>query len=315
MFGIMKQSLCKKSKSVSSHRFNYCGTCKSIGSLYHHKSRVFLNYDIVFLSALLNEYQNGDTYTAAYANSSCWSMPEKDKIPKVFQYTAALNVYLAGIKTSDNIKDEKFPKRVGARFANLMYSKKFKAARTDLATLDFPVEQLDLLVVDNFEQEEKKNQPLEAYVKNTGEMTRIAFQYGASLVGLEKGARQVMSLIGESLGKLVYLIDALDDYVADKKANKFNPLLVSTAVTHQVLEQNISHEKGMLESRLKSLNISDAIKNRYLLQLSLVSRKYPDRNQRKEERNRSSCGDQCCVIAHFSECCCTGIECCTICGV
>ena len=54
MFGLMRAKKCGMSEAEKQfRRLNYCGTCKTIGSLYSQKSRFLLNHDTVFLAEFL----------------------------------------------------------------------------------------------------------------------------------------------------------------------------------------------------------------------------------------------------------------------
>ena len=55
MFGLMRVKKCGMSEAEKHfRRLHYCGTCKTIGSLYGQKSRLLLNHDTVFLAEILS---------------------------------------------------------------------------------------------------------------------------------------------------------------------------------------------------------------------------------------------------------------------
>src|SRR5690606_2137269 len=87
-------------------RLNYCGTCKTIAKEYGQKERLFLNFDVVFLSALLDSIIDEATSFEYIKPAACFSLPQTtDQIPYFLKYTAAVNTLLAYYKIQDNIID------------------------------------------------------------------------------------------------------------------------------------------------------------------------------------------------------------------
>ena len=67
MFGLMKPLKCSiDKKDGKGHRYYYCGTCKTIGSLYGHKMRFFLNQDIAFFAEILTDLDNRVSVTTQW---------------------------------------------------------------------------------------------------------------------------------------------------------------------------------------------------------------------------------------------------------
>ena len=88
-------------------RLNYCGTCKTIGSLYGQTSRLLLNHDTVFLAEILSAL-SGETlsdWQKSYQSFNCLSMP-KGEMPVSLQFAATTNVILTEFKLADHIADE-----------------------------------------------------------------------------------------------------------------------------------------------------------------------------------------------------------------
>jgi len=78
MFGLMKNTGCIQADQQDWYRMHYCGTCKSIGSLYGQRSRILLNFDCVFLAELLSVIQETDTkqWDPKLSARSCFSAPD-----------------------------------------------------------------------------------------------------------------------------------------------------------------------------------------------------------------------------------------------
>ena len=83
MFGLMKNTGCLQPGQPDWYRLHYCGTCKSLGRLYGQRSRLFLNYDIVFLSEILTLLQESETekWDKSLYSKNCFDLPGVQKLP------------------------------------------------------------------------------------------------------------------------------------------------------------------------------------------------------------------------------------------
>src|SRR5687768_8705234 len=108
MFGLMRAGKCGMSEEEKHfRRLNYCGTCKTIGSLYGAKARFLLNYDTVFLAEILSALsgENAREWPQSYQSFNCLSLPKTD-LPASLQFAATTNVILTELKLADHIVDE-----------------------------------------------------------------------------------------------------------------------------------------------------------------------------------------------------------------
>ena len=90
MFGLMRAKTC--GMSVEEKRFrrvNYCGTCKTIGSIYGQKSRLLLNHDTVFLAEILTALnsENVADWQKSYQSYNCLNLP-KNEMPIALEFAA-----------------------------------------------------------------------------------------------------------------------------------------------------------------------------------------------------------------------------------
>ncbi len=306
MFGIMHQSLCRNVNeyAVNDNRFNYCGTCKSMGSTMGQSSRLALNYDIVFLSALLNEYVPNLQYEAAYFEKSCWKLPKTSAVPLVFEYTAALNVYLAAVKIQDNIHDSKWWQKPQWYLAKAGLLKAFRKAKNTLRKLNFPLTKVELLLKKNWINERTPNLALAEYVAPTAQITKLSFEHGADLLNISTTDKDKLGEIGHALGEMAYCMDAVEDWQMDKLNRNFNPMIANTSISKkQVKDRTAKYANAMIEA-LSALTISSQLKSRYILLLSSLdsSEKNPKLQQQKK-KERNSCLEFCCVDC-CSNCCC-----------
>ena len=81
MFGLMKAKTCSLPEELKHHRrLHYCGTCKTMGSLYGQKTRTLLNHDTVFLAEVLTAISTDNEslreWHQAYQSFNCLTLPK-----------------------------------------------------------------------------------------------------------------------------------------------------------------------------------------------------------------------------------------------
>lgn len=221
MFGLMRAKKCGlTTEEKHSRRLHYCGTCKTIGSLYGQKSRLLLNHDTVFLAEFLTALSSDavNDWQQSYQSYNCLNLP-KTEMPLALQFAATANVILTEFKLADHIADEK---KRRFKFARQLFSKESREAENALRNWDFPLEEVQE-ILSSQERRETESRDFEILAEPTAQTTALFFSKGANLVGkseLETAAFE----IGSAFGKLVYLLDAFEDYENDFKANKFNAI-------------------------------------------------------------------------------------------
>src|SRR5262249_665373 len=100
MFGLMKAKTCSLPDELKHHRrLHYCGTCKTMGSLYGQKSRALLNHDTVFLAEVLTaiscDTESLREWHRAYQSFNCLTLPKTAAaMPIALQLAASATVIL-----------------------------------------------------------------------------------------------------------------------------------------------------------------------------------------------------------------------------
>lgn len=210
MFGFLRH----RAQDRRNWRLHYCGTCKTIGTLYGQRSRMLLNHDAAFLAELLDAVAGTDaeTWSEEYRSWNCLRMPANP--PVLLRYVAAVNVLLGDYKVRDHETDS------GARrwrLARRYFSRPFRKARRDLESLGFSLEQADRILARQ-EGLEKTNVGVDA---PTAEVTALVFAHGAHLAGLSDSR---FSDLGRAFGRLIYFVDAWEDFDRDSRSGAFNAL-------------------------------------------------------------------------------------------
>jgi hypothetical protein len=219
MFGLMRAKKCGLSAEEKNfRRLNYCGTCKTIGAVYGQKARLLLNHDTVFLAEILTALsgENVSERQKSYQSYNCLSLPEGE-MPAALRFAAAANLILTKFKLADHIADEK---KTRYRFAGKAFAGEFKTAAEFLKDCGFPLEDVEK-ILQKQEAVENNDSDLEDFSKPTAAATGMFFREGVRLIGKDE-LKDTAYNFGFSFGKLVYLVDAFEDYEKDLQKGKFN---------------------------------------------------------------------------------------------
>lgn len=256
MFGILTY---KKftTEQYNQFRLNYCGTCKAIGKIYGQKERLFLNFDAVFLSELLDAISKDENKFQYIKPNTCFSLPKEiNQIPFFLKYSASVNVLLACYKIEDNIVDNHSIINI---WKPLKYAENinFKKAKKFLKEAGVSISFIEETIQNQFNIE-KQNQTLsdfqktlEHYCTPTGKITGEIFR--ASVSQLENYyLESLFKDIGKNFGEIIYLIDAIDDHKKDKQKGNFNILFLDEKLS---LDEKINLATNQININLKQLKL------------------------------------------------------------
>jgi hypothetical protein len=264
MYGLMRARHCGQNIEQSErHRFHYCGTCKTMGRLYGQRSRMLLNHDAVFLAellTLLSAESPSWNVDKAYLSYNCLSLPRsEDGMLRALQLAAAANILLTEFKVADRIKDGGL---VMWRLVQRLLSGGFRRAMAMLLRSGFPVDDLRRLQDRQDEREANPISPrrnpaagLRRLASPTAAATAMFFAHGARAVDRPESAG-AMRRLGYDFGRLVYLLDAFEDYEKDWRQGEFNALRAAFGWTTESLtaEQRRRVAEGLLELRRRIVN-------------------------------------------------------------
>ncbi len=199
----------------------YCGICMQIKNNFGNIPRMVLNYDMTFLGILLDSLYDKKVVREA---KRCVAHPTKKKPividNKALEYAAAMNVSLVYYKLLDDVHDDKdLVSRVKA-MALEPYKRKFNRNVTLVNDIiEENLKKLNLLETDkNFSSIDEIADPFSLLV------AKILELYPEEINNDNEELRADLYELGYSLGKWIYIIDALDDLKEDMEKNKFNPI-------------------------------------------------------------------------------------------
>lgn len=195
----------------------YCGLCHTLGKEYGLVSRLFLNYDFVFLAMLLAPERS----VCRKECKRCLLHPVKGRSVCLggdwMETAAGESVILTWWKLKDTILDGKLLSRMGARFLCLLLRPAYRKAKLRYPGFD---RKTDMLLRELRYLEEEKSPSID----RTADCFARLLKAAAPKAGEEKLDRPREELLYH-LGRWIYLIDAVDDLEEDKRAGGYNPVL------------------------------------------------------------------------------------------
>ncbi len=222
MFGYVRVNKSElRVREYEFYRASYCGLCRAMGKCTGQCSRMTLSYDFAFL-ALLRIALKKDT--TEFDSKRCIAHPLKKrsymKRNPTLEYCAGAAALLNYHKVRDDLSDERgFKKlRAVALIPFMSYSRKRAIKKLKLSELDGRISAgLSKLAEIEAARPESVDEPARAFGDILGDI--IAF-------GLSGDGERVARAFGVSVGKWIYVADALDDWAEDAKKGRYNPFIL-----------------------------------------------------------------------------------------
>lgn len=215
MFGTIicnKKELTKE--ETARYQSIYCGLCRAIKNRYGQMERMSVNYDMTFLTLLLNGLYEAEEGKEAFR---CPAHPFREQWAfqnEYIDYAADMTILLAYYKCLDDWKDERkhLHKYFGNHLEKYMQELRSKYPRQTACV----AESLSTL---EYLEKDWKSIPDEI-VNYSGKMLSELFVYR------EDFWSDALRQFGYELGRFIYLMDAVLDFEHDRKKGTYNPLLV-----------------------------------------------------------------------------------------
>lgn len=201
-----------KFKEFDVYHSYYCGLCQTLRKEHGRAGQLSLTYDMTFLVMLLGSLYEPETKADAV---KCVVHPfEKHMVrTNVFsEYGADMNVLFAYYKCRDDWEDEK-------KITRLAYGKLLKRASKKICLKYGEKARRIAGLMREFTIEEKKqNQDIDHMAGIFGKIM------GEVLAVREDEWQESLQIMGNYLGKFIYLLDAYEDVEEDIKKQRYNPL-------------------------------------------------------------------------------------------
>lgn len=202
-------------KDDTLYRAMYCGVCKGIAETCGQSARMGLSYDVTFLSAILHNIAGIDvTIEKQHCLTHCIRARKMANVDELTRQLGALNVALVYYKYTDDIADG--DKGRGKR---LWFKKGFKRVQEK-----YP--EIERIVRENLaEQEAIEKAQMDSVDQAADATAKMLAEFSDYALG-EKATPETHRLF-YTVGKWIYLIDALDDYDKDVKKGAYNPFVLA----------------------------------------------------------------------------------------
>ena len=210
----------------------YCGLCFALDMHYGPLSRMLLSYDVTVLALVLHAHP-----APKCDRLKCMGCKDckKDYFSgETWKKIAAVNILLAAEKMSDDIADEASLKaKAGAFF----FKKVIRKAKSD-----YP--QLQQVIRSGYGK-------IVAAEKENRSVLQIGDLFADMMAGILKEGFQAPAVAEDyirQISRWLYFIDALDDYDADLKKHRFNPIAIEGVPYGTYLNLHYPEIAGYLDS-------------------------------------------------------------------
>ena len=218
MFGYVRASKPElKIKEYDMYKAVYCSLCRYLGKEYGFVARMMLSYDFTFLALLIMSQQDG--FCGIERKICCCNPLKKCNYCKdsadAMDIPASALVILTKHKIEDNIKDERGIKRLGYRLVKPIFAKPYKHAVKKHPYIEEIAKEF---MQSQAQLEADGCKDMDVAAAPTGEFLAKLFCYSLD------GAERVLCELGDKIGRWIYIMDAVCDFVEDKKRGRYNPL-------------------------------------------------------------------------------------------
>lgn len=215
MFGYVRPNLADMSPEVQArYRAHYCGLCHAIGDRHGQAARMALTFDLAYLTIFLGSlYEPEETS----GEGKCVPHPVKKHAwvrSKITDYAADMTIALTYHKLMDDWQDDR---NIAAKGASSVLKKAYVRVRADWPR---QCEAIERTLADLSQVEKRRDPSPDAAARCFGKLMAELF------VMQEDYWANALRAFGYSLGRYIYLLDAVCDADKDAKKGGYNPVLL-----------------------------------------------------------------------------------------
>jgi len=256
MFGFLPGPCgCSSRDDQSAWRSHFCGLCNTLRARYGLWSRWLINRDSTFLaltgSALAMQAPEA-------SRATCCNPLGKKRLLIQHQphlrYAAAVTICGLAVKLDDDAGDERGLRRQAARTGGWLLRRAAAKARADLAAAGFPVAAV-AGTIGGQHAAERPGASLTDATEPTAHTYGAIFGYMAGLTGAPAGTASLTDA-GEALGRMIYTVDAWEDYESDQRRRRFNPLPASETLRRETVAEAVDRDLDLLTHAVTALPVA-----------------------------------------------------------
>ncbi len=202
-------------KDDTLYKAMYCGLCKGIAQSCGQAARIGLSYDVTFLSLILHNIAGQDvTIEKSHCLTHCIKARQMAQVDEMTKKLGAFNTELVYYKYTDDILDG--DKGKGKRLWFQSGHKRIKKT--------YP--EIEKIVRENMSlQQETEKDKTDSLDRAADASAKMVAQFSDYI--LEEKRTDYTYKLFYTVGKWIYLIDALDDYDKDLKKGAYNPFILA----------------------------------------------------------------------------------------
>ncbi len=215
MFGYVRPNLVDMPEADQArYRAHYCGLCHAIGARHGSLARMALTFDLTYLTIFLGSlYEPEETC----GEGKCVPHPVKKHAwsrSKVTDYAADMTIALTYHKLMDDWQDDR---NLAAKGCATWLKKAYAKVKADYPR---QCEAIEASLRALSEVEKQRDPSPDAAAKCFGELMAELF------VMQEDYWANALRAFGYSLGRFIYMLDAVCDYDKDVKKASYNPVVL-----------------------------------------------------------------------------------------
>ena len=246
MFGVLRGASCAMKSDERVQWMNHiCGVCLALRDECGQTSRVTTNYDSALISVLCEAQQEMPAETVQSTCPLRGSRMRSDVVsPQTVgaKYGAVLALTAGATKIEDHVADGEHIFRYVPNFSRHVAARWQRVGTQAAHRLGFDTRSITAQVAHQDEIESRSGEDFYFYARPTELAMGSAFQHTAVLTSRPHNA-PLLYEIGRMFGRIMYLLDAYQDYAEDLARHQFNGLAASVPaaqikeVSQQVFEQ------------------------------------------------------------------------------
>ncbi len=215
MFGYVRPAIDGLTEQEQArYRAHYCGLCHAIGARHGQGARLALTFDLTFLTVFLSSlYEPEETA----AESRCVPHPRRRHLytrSAVTDYAADMTIALTYHKCRDDWQDDR---NLAAKGCAVFLQRQYEAVKAQWPTQCATIEgaMTELTDIENCRD------------PNPDAAANCFGRLMAALFMMEKDYWSgALAAFGYSLGRYIYLLDAVCDADRDRKSGSYNPVVL-----------------------------------------------------------------------------------------
>lgn len=215
----------------------YCGLCRSLGKNFGFAARFTVSYDLTFLAALLMAEDE-----SAVIKGRCPGCCGKKKAMfddcSALEEAAVKSVILSWFSLKDKRMDGGFAAKIGWGAVSLLLRRAVRKAKREDEAFFLAAE-----------EKTKKLAELEKEICSSIDQTADTF---ASLLEsmvpaqLPDEKRRPLQMLMYSIGRAIYITDAVDDYKEDIKSGAFNAVAARYGIADDTIPEEVIQQLDIL---------------------------------------------------------------------